>query len=100
MIEQTGAAGFARPDSVIEKQAHVQDVIDTTIGSLQHAIERINSIEYRLRRIADRTVGQQPTPMTSTPATPREPTIQGLLGDLGGSVERLFTELNRLNEAR
>ena len=89
------------PGGMVEtKQAHVQDVIDTTISSLQHAIERINSVEHRLRRIADRTVGPQPTPMNSSPATPREPTIQGLLGDLGGSVERLFTELNRLNEVR
>lgn len=90
--------GFAGTGEAGSAEAHVIDVIDTTIGSLQHAIERINSVEYRLRRIADRTVGSVPTPITDKVPTPREPTIQALLGDLGGSVERLFSELNRLND--
>lgn len=79
---------------------HVPDVIDTTIGSLQHAIERINSAEYRLARMADRYVGSTPKPVNPDKASPNAPTIQGLLGDLGGSVERLFTELERFSEAR
>lgn len=77
---------------------HVPDVIDSTIGSLQHAIERINAAEYRLARIADRYVGSTPRPVNPEKSSPSVPTIQGLLGDLGGSVERLYTELNRLNE--
>lgn len=82
-------------------QTHVPDVIDTTIGSLQHAVERINSAEYRLARIADRYVGSRPTPVPGLDKTaPVNPTVQGLLGDLGGSIERLFLELERLTDPR
>lgn len=80
---------------------HVPDVIDTTIGSLQHAIERIDSVGYRLNRLADRYVGSQPTPIPTDKANKASnPTVQSLLGDLGGAIERLFTELDRLNDAR
>jgi hypothetical protein len=84
-----------------QAQTHIADVIDGTISSLQNAVERINSIEYRLARLADRYVGSRPTPMpTIDKSAPVNPTVQMLLGDLGGAVERLFTELDRLNDAR
>lgn len=87
---------FANQPNVVG-QAHVLDAVDDLLGSLQHAVERIDSAGYRIARIADRFFGHSPTPIPGPQKTaPVNPTVTMLLGDLGTSVERLFTELDRL----
>lgn len=75
---------------------HVPDVIDGVVGSLQHAVERIDSVGYRISRIADRIVGPTPQPVATPGTSANNPTVESLISDLGRNIERLFTELSRL----